>query len=83
MPAVELTEQQVVDLVEQLPPGRKRAVLISLAEDAARSRDARMTMIEERFRIASAERGLDWDNLTEDERQEFIDRLVHEGRPCQ
>ncbi len=32
----------------------------------------------ERARIVAKERGRDWDTMTEDEREEFIDEIVHE-----
>ncbi|MFM2380708.1 MAG: hypothetical protein RLZZ143_3291, partial [Cyanobacteriota bacterium] len=32
----------------------------------------------ERARIVAKERGYDWDTMTEDEREEFIDEIVHE-----
>ena len=34
MPTVSLTNEQVTDLVRQLPPAQKRAVLTALAQDA-------------------------------------------------
>ncbi len=32
----------------------------------------------EQAKIVAAERGYDWDTMTEDEREEFIDEIVHE-----
>ena len=32
----------------------------------------------EKARQATAQRGKDWDRMTEDEREEFIDELLHE-----
>ena len=37
MPMLELTDQQVVDLVKQLPPQRKRTALLALHERSKRS----------------------------------------------
>jgi hypothetical protein len=80
MPAVELTEEQVIALVDQLPPERKRSLLLSLANSSPAARTARMQAVEERFRAACKERGLDWNVMTEEEREEFVDQLVHEDR---
>ena len=82
MPTLELTEQQVVDLMKQLPPARKRDALLALASDAAARREERMQFAEAQLRRLCAERGRDWDKLSDDERELFIDELVHEDRPC-
>ena len=80
MPTLELTEQQVVELVKQLPPERKREALLALADPARR--DERMQLAEAQIRRVCAERGRDWDQMSEDEREAFIDDLVHEDRAC-
>ena len=82
MPTLELTEQQVVDLMKQLPPARKRDALLALASDAAARREERMQFAEAQLRRLCAERGRDWDKLSDDGRELFIDELVHEDRPC-
>jgi hypothetical protein len=79
MPSVILTDDQVVELVKQLPAQQKRAVLLALAEAAKTQRDERMTYAEAQLRQRAAERGLSWDALTEDEREAFIDDLLHEA----
>ena len=38
-------------------------------------------MAEERLRQIAASRGFDWDAMTEDDREAFIDDLMHEDRP--
>lgn len=82
MPTLELTDQQVVDLVKQLPPERKRTAILALAEADPAQRDERMQYAENQLRHVCAERGRDWDALSEDEREAFIDDLVHEDRAC-
>ena len=82
MASVELTTEQVVDLVRQLPPQSKRELLLALAGDVRSSRDARMAYAEEQLRRVCAEKGLDWDAMSEDERETFADELVHEDRSC-
>jgi hypothetical protein len=79
MPNVTLTDDQVVELIKQLPAEQKRAVLLVLAEEAQTRRDERMAYAESQLRRLSAERGLNWDELTEDEREAFIDDLLHEA----
>lgn len=67
----------MIDLARQLPPSPKRAALFSLAQEAARQRDERMAYAETQLRQLATERGLDWDALSEDEREAFIDDLLH------
>jgi hypothetical protein len=82
MPILELSEAQVVDLVKQLPPDQQRQALLALAEGAARRREERMQFAEAQLRRIAAERGLDWDKMSEDDREKFVDDLVHENRQC-
>lgn len=82
MVTLTLTEEQVVDLVKQLPLERKQALLVTLAEAAHAQRAERMEYAQAQLRRIVAERGLDWDTMSEEEREAFIDDLVHEDRPC-
>ena len=82
MPTLTLTDEQVIDLVKQLPPERKRAALLALAEDARARREERLDYAEAQLRRLCAERGWNWDAMNEDEREAFIDDLVHEDRQC-
>jgi hypothetical protein len=78
MSGVELSDEQVISLVRGLPAERKRAALVALAQDAQVGREDRLRFGEAQLRRACAERGLDWDRLSEDERESFVDRLLHE-----
>jgi hypothetical protein len=82
MPSLELTDEQVVELVKQLPAERRRAALVALAEDATHGREERMKYAEGQLRRACAERGLDWDKMSENQRESVVDDLMHEDRPC-
>lgn len=75
-----LTGKQIISLFEQLEPQAKRSVLYLLAETAAQQRTTRMEMAEARLRARAMKRGLDWDMMDEQERQDFVDDLVHEDR---
>jgi hypothetical protein len=80
MASVTLTDNQVVELVQQLPAPQKRAVLLLLARDAQSRYGERMAQAEERLRALARERGLVWETLDDDAREAFIDDLLHEGR---
>lgn len=82
MPTLKLTDEQVVDLVRQLPPERRRAALLALAAGATKRREERLAYAEIQLRKLCAGRGLDWDKMSEDEREALMDQLVHEDRPC-
>jgi predicted Fe-S protein YdhL (DUF1289 family) len=79
---VEFTTDQVVGLVRQMPPEEKRAVLLAIAEEAEASRTERQNSAESQFRQLCASRGLNWDTMTEAERENFVDDLIHEDREC-
>ena len=83
MASVELTNEQVVELVRQLPAEAKREVLLALADDAQSRRGERMAQAAEQLRQRAAERGLNWDAMNDNERQALVDDLVHEVRLCQ
>jgi hypothetical protein len=78
MSSVEFSDEQVISLVRGLPAERKRAALLALAQDAQASREDRRRFGEAQLRRACAERGLDWDRLSEDDRESFVDGLLHE-----
>jgi len=78
MSVLELSDEQVISLVRQLPAERKRTALLALAQDAQGRREERLRFGEAQLRRACAERGLDWDHLSEKERENFVDDLLHE-----
>jgi hypothetical protein len=78
MSVLELTDDQVLSLVRQLPSARKREALLALAEEAETRQEERMRFAEAQLRHQCAERGLDWDRMSEDQREEFVDRMLHE-----
>ena len=77
---LELTTEQVIDFLQQMPPEEKLTVLKALAKEARAGRAERMEYAESKVRELCAQRGLDWDAMTEDERLYFIDEIVHEDR---
>ena len=75
---LELSDEQVISLVRQLPAARKRTALLALAQDAQIRRDERIRFGGEQLRRTCAERGCDWERLSEDERESFVNGLLHE-----
>ena len=79
---VELTTDQVVGFVQQMPAEERRALLLAIAEQAAANREARIDYAETQLRQLCTDRGLDWAAMSEAEREHFVDDLIHEDREC-
>ena len=79
---IKLTTEQVIDFIQQIPPEEKIAVLTTLAEQAHADHAEQIRYGEAKVRKICVARGLDWDAMTEEERIDFIDNLVHEDREC-
>jgi len=73
-----LSDKQVVELVKQLPPDSKQAVLEALIGERKLWWDMTVTQGEEKLRKLASQHGLDWDKMSETEREGFIDNLLHE-----
>jgi len=79
MSVLELSGEQVLSLIRQLPSTSKRQALIALARDAGVHREERMAKAEAGLRQRARERGLDWDSLDESGREALVNRLLHEA----
>lgn len=75
-----LTGDQAAELLKKLPDDQKYSVLLSLAKDTREARGAAMAKSEQRLREAAKQKGLNWDQMSEESRIEFVDTLVHESR---
>ncbi len=78
MPTSQLTNEQAVQIIKQLSPQGKRAILVALAEEHEKQREALLEYGDQRIRNICAQRGIDWTSLTDEEREQFIDKLLHE-----
>lgn len=74
---LELPEAQVLKLVRQLSPEGKRAALHELIPGLDEL-DALVDYGDIHIRALCAERGVDWDTLTESQRMRWVDTLLHE-----
>ena len=79
---IQLTTEQVIDFLQQMPSEEKLKVMKALAKAARSGRAEQMKYAESKVRELCTERGLDWDAMSEDERLYFIDDIVHEDREC-
>lgn len=79
MVTLKLTDEQVIELVKQLPPEGKQAVLNALGSEGELWWQITLAQGEDQLRRLSAERGLNWDDMSEEERESFVDNLLHEA----
>ena len=73
---LQVPESQVIEWVRHLSPSGKQAVLRSLIPDMDQW-ETLVTYGEQRARTLCAERGVNWDALSDDERQKWVDELLH------
>lgn len=79
MPKLELSVGQVIELVKQLPKEEKSAVWRALNRDKETEPEDRSEQEEQQLRALSAERGLDWDRLSEDDRDVLERKLLYKN----
>lgn len=72
-------EQKLRDWIDQLSDEHKQLLLVLLTEDDHLQRNARLDYAVAQVRRLCADRGGDWDALTETEREIFLDTLVREN----
>jgi hypothetical protein len=80
MPTMQLNVEQIIELVKQLPPEGKQQVLNVLSAERDAWWEKTLTQGEQQMRRLCAERGLDWDSMSEEEREIFVDDLLHEEK---
>ncbi len=80
MTPLEVSVERVIELVKQLPPDGKQAVLNALSVEREAWWEEMLTEGEQQMCRLCSERGLDWDNTSEYEREGFVDVLLHEDK---
>ncbi|BBH41597.1 hypothetical protein myaer102_42120 [Microcystis viridis NIES-102] len=78
MPNLTLSNEQVIELVKQLPEAQQQELFRFLIQRQWGNMEAITDYGSQQAKIVAAERGYDWETMTEDEREEFIDEIVHE-----
>ena len=82
MPNSTLTTKQIIDMIKHLTPEQKRIVLLELVKATETQRQERLDYGESQLRRLCTEKGINWDTLSDEEREDFINDLIHEDRPC-
>ena len=78
MTTLALTDEQVVQLVKQLPPEAKQRVLLDLNAERGSWWNTAASAGEQDMRRLASERDHNWDSMTETQREKFVDDLLHE-----
>jgi hypothetical protein len=80
MATLELSTDQIVRLVAQLPPAARWQVLTQIAAEASSDAAARSAKAELALRARATARGSDWDAMSEAERESLAAELVRDVR---
>jgi len=78
MVALTKQEKEVVDRFEQLPPERQRYLMLLMFRSDPERWRKHQTEGEQQLRELAADHGRDWDKLSDEQRQDFVNRLLHQ-----
>ncbi len=67
---------------QEVLPEDKQLIPHAATEQVDVEQNALMDSAEAQLRKLSASQGLDWDMMTDEERINFVDDLIHEDREC-
>jgi hypothetical protein len=76
--SLEVPENQIVEWVQRLSPDAKHSVLKALIPHLDEF-EALVDYGNQRARELAAKRGLNWDSLSDDQRQNWVDQVLHEA----
>jgi hypothetical protein len=80
MVVLNANEKQVLDLIYNIPADRRRLILYELAKGSETAWQKNTTLAETQLHKLAAERGINWDEMDDDQRQDFVaDLLRHKG----
>lgn len=80
MVALTQEEKDVVARFQKLPPERQWQVMLVMLGTGPDRWKHYQKEGEQQLRRLATERGLDWDVLDDEQRENFVDALFHEGR---
>ncbi len=77
MPTIDVLEDKILQSLDQLSPQARRRALRRLLPTAAYMERA-VERNRPRIEALARQRGLDWNALTEERREQLVDELLHE-----
>ena len=78
MAVLKISNEQILELVLQLPEQQRTWLFTQLAAQQWPSWAELSQYGEQQARSLAAERGLDWECLSSDEREQLVDTILHE-----
>jgi hypothetical protein len=78
MPVLTLTNEQAIELVKQLPVEQQAEIFRFLLIQQWGEWQLLSEYGSDKVQLAARARGYHWEEMTEDEREAFIDAVVHE-----
>ncbi|HEY9648981.1 MAG TPA: hypothetical protein V6C88_21560 [Chroococcidiopsis sp.] len=78
MATLTLSNEQVIELVKQLPVEQQAELFKFLLLNQWGQWESLSRYGADKVRLIAQERGQNWDAMSEDERESFVDDLVHE-----
>jgi hypothetical protein len=77
VPQIEVSEQQILDALDRLSPkGRREAVRRLVA--GAETLDRVIETLQPRIAEIAKQRGLNWAELSDEQRERLVDDILHE-----
>lgn len=77
MPTIDILEEQILQSLDQLSPQARRQAIKRLLPSAAYLERA-IERNRPRMEALAKQRGLDWNALTEDQKEQLVDQILHE-----
>lgn len=77
MPLLEIAENQILNTLEQLSPAARREAVRRLLPSADYLEQA-IERNRPRIEALARDRGLEWNALSEEQREQLVDELLHE-----
>jgi len=77
MPKIDVPEEQIIQSLDDLSPKARRDALRRLLPKAAYLERA-LERNRPRVEAVARDRGLDWDALSEEQREKLVDEVLHE-----
>ena len=78
MPTLNLTNEQVMELIKQLPIQQQGEIFRFLLLQQWENWEALYSYGHDKIQLIAQQRGYNWYTMTEEEKESLIDEIVHE-----
>jgi hypothetical protein len=82
MPTLNLNEEQVLSLIDQLSSDQQIQILQKLFQKQQTNWESFAEKGQIAIRTIAQTKNQDWETMTEEEKEDFINDLIHEDRLC-